>query len=86
MDHDQQRDHAEEEYWRNHCMECDSSPCSCSDIRRSIAWTIGPDGRRFWHLVDASEKALRDTIRHGLDWGWIPGDTKTIRQALKVKP
>ena len=29
MDNDQERDIVEEEYWRNHCPECDHSPCDC---------------------------------------------------------
>ena len=33
MDNDEQRDYAEEKYWREHCAGCDSSPCdgSCED-------------------------------------------------------
>ena len=56
------------------------------ELRASKAWTTGPEGRRFWGLVEDAQMTLRDNIRHGLDWGWVPGDTKTIRQAIRVRP
>jgi hypothetical protein len=36
MDNDQERDTQEEQYWKNHCSECDCSPCTCASEEKSF--------------------------------------------------
>jgi hypothetical protein len=49
---DDERDFAEEKYWRNHCDYCDSSPCRSADNHaaeiREEEWKEASSHPSYW--------------------------------------
>lgn len=59
-----QRDYAEEEYWRQYCGTCDGSPCRCVQIvHQMLELDLTAIDDRMWDVLDNAvhvERKRRD--------------------------